>query len=123
MKMVYFNGSLKLKVCEAAQLKPTKFATRHQMGQNKTLATIDPYISVDIDECFIARTTSKTKTCMPIWNEDIVSEVHNGQIVGLTVFHDAAIPPDIFVANCRIPFEHVTDKKTDIWVSREICIC
>lgn len=29
--MVYFNGTIKLTVCEAEDLKPTDFATRHQV--------------------------------------------------------------------------------------------
>lgn len=40
--------------------------------------------------------------------------------LGITVFHDAAIPPDDFVANCTIPFEDLMlrDKEaTDFWVS------
>lgn len=40
--------------------------------------------------------------------------------LGITVFHDAAIPPDDFVANCTIPFEdlmHRDKEATDFWVS------
>lgn len=40
--------------------------------------------------------------------------------LGITVFHDAAIPPDDFVANCTIPFEdliHRDKDATDFWVS------
>lgn len=114
--MVFFNGSVKLKVCEASDLRPTDFALRHQMGPNKAVTLIDPYVSINVDELFVARTTSKAKTCRPIWNEDFVAEVHNGQNIGLTVFHDAAIPPDEFVANCTILFEDLVDKKADIWV-------
>lgn len=36
------------------------------------------------------------------------------------MFHDAAIPPDDFVANCTIPFEdlmHRDKDATDFWVS------
>ncbi|XP_046343842.1 calcium-independent protein kinase C-like isoform X1 [Haliotis rufescens] len=118
-KMVFFNGSVKLKVCEASDLRPTDFALRHQMGPNKAVTLIDPYVSINVDELFVARTTSKAKTCRPIWNEDFVAEVHNGQNIGLTVFHDAAIPPDEFVANCTILFEDLVDKKADIWIDLE----
>jgi novel protein kinase C epsilon type len=37
----------------------------------------------------------------------------------LTVFHDAAIPPDDFVANCNIPFEELVHRdrdSADFWV-------
>lgn len=101
--MVYFSGSLKLAVIEARDLRPTDFATRHQM--NKNITQIDPYISIDIDDVPIARTTSKSKTNRPVWNEHFQTEVHNGQIIGITVFHDAAIPPDEFVANVFLPLE------------------
>lgn len=43
------------------------------------------------------------------------------------MFHDAAIPPDDFVANCTIPFEdlmHRDKDATDFWVctlSQECC--
>lgn len=40
--------------------------------------------------------------------------------LGFTVFHDAAIPPDDFVANCTIPFDelmHRDKDATDFWVS------
>jgi novel protein kinase C epsilon type len=115
--MVFFNGSVKLKVCEATDLRPTEFATRHQMGLNKTPAAIDPYISIDVDEIHVARTTTKQRTFKPVWNEDFTTEVHNGQMIGLTVFHSATIPPDEFVANCTVALEDLLGKSaTDIWV-------
>ncbi|CAH1792083.1 unnamed protein product [Owenia fusiformis] len=121
--MVFFNGSLKIKVCEASDLKPTDFATRHMVGSFKNIQSmqlIDPYVAFDIDEVAIARSTSKQKTFKPIWNEEFETEVHNGQIIGLTIFHDAAIPPDEFVANCLIPFDAVHDKtQSDVWVDLE----
>lgn len=115
--MVFFNGSLKIKVCEALDLRPTDCATRLQMGGNKNLQLIDPYISVDVDDVAVARTTTKPKTFKPCWNEEFVYEVHNGQTIGLTVFHDVALAPDQFVANCTVVFEDLTNKQTsDIWV-------
>lgn len=119
--MVFFNGSVKLKICEAVDLRPTDFATRHQMGTAKNIQSIDPYIAVDVDEIYLARTSSKPKTTSPKWNEEFYTEVHNGQNIGLTVFHDAAIPPDEFVANCTISFEDLT-KASDIWVSVSIIL-
>ena len=116
--MVFFNGSMKLKICEAIDLKPTDFSTRHLMGGSKNMQLIDPYISVDVDELTVARTTAKQKTFKPSWNEEFTCEVHNGQTIGITVFHDAAIPPDDFVANCSLAFEDIVGTKgSDIWVS------
>ncbi|XP_064603809.1 calcium-independent protein kinase C-like isoform X2 [Liolophura sinensis] len=117
--MVFFNGSLKLKICEAIDLKPTDFATRHAVGPNKQGQIIDPYIAVDVDDQQVARSTTKPKTTKPSWNEEFVTEVHNGQSLGFTVFHDAAIPPDDFVANCTLSFEEIKETNSDIWVDLE----
>lgn len=118
--MASFNGSMKLKICEAVDLKPTDCATRLQMGVAKNVQLIDPYISIDIDDIHFARTSTKPKTLKPVWNEDFHTEVHNGQTIGLTVFHDAAIPPDEFVANCLISFDGIKDQKSrDMWIDLE----
>jgi len=117
--MVFFNGTMKLTIVEADDLRPTDFATRHQVGliARSTPTVVDPYVSVDIDDVTFARTTTRAKTAKPTWNEDFTTEIHSGQNIGLTVFHDAAIPPDEFVANCSISFEDLVDKPTsDIWV-------
>lgn len=40
--------------------------------------------------------------------------------MGFTIFHDCALPPDDFVANCRITFDHLkTAQPNDIWVDLE----
>ena len=117
--MVFFSGTLKLTVVEADDLRPTDFATRHQVGliARSTTTVVDPYVSIDIDDVTFARTTTRVKTAKPSWNEDFTTEIHSGQNIGLTVFHDAAIPPDEFVANCSISFDDLVDKSTsDIWV-------
>lgn len=69
---------------------------------------------------FIDRSTTKAKTFDPSWNEIFIHEVTNAKNIGLTVFHDAAIPPDDFVANCTIAFEdlaHRDKEQQDFWVS------
>ena len=45
-------------------------------------------------------------------------QVHNGRGIGFTIFHDCAIPPDDFVANCRVQFEDLNceKEKHDLWV-------
>ena len=116
--MVFFNGSMKLKICEALDLKFTDCSLRLGMGgAGKGILSMDPYISVDIDDIHVARTTTKPKTQTPVWNEDFTTEVHNGQTIVLTIFHDAAIPPDEFVANCTVPFEELKGIAKDLWVS------
>lgn len=47
------------------------------------------------------------------------AEVHNGHELEFTVFHDCALPPDDFVANCRIQFEDLKiGANNDIWVKK-----
>lgn len=78
------------------------------------------YIFTQID-----RSTTKTKTFDPSWNEYFIHEVVNAKNIGLTVFHDAAIPPDDFVANCTILFEdlaHRDKEQQDFWVSFSVKI-
>ena len=115
--MVFFNGSMKLKICEAVELRPTDYSARFSMGATKkdVEAALDPYIAFDVDEAHVARTTTKAKTSKPTWNEEFTAEIHNGQNFGLTVFHDAALPPDVFVANCSLSFQDLKNQ-SDIWV-------
>lgn len=121
--MAYFNGSMKLTVCEATDLRPTDCATRHPVGPvlTKMLQTIDPYVAIDVDDDQIARTTSKQKTYRPLWMEDFPpTDVHCGHHLGFAVYHDAAIPPDVFVANCTVAFEDFSPGlPCDVWLNLE----
>lgn len=66
------------------------------------------------------RATTRPKTFDPVWNEQFVHDVTNVSNINLTVFHDAALPPDDFVANCIISFEDLMQSETavqDLWVS------
>lgn len=121
--MPHFTGTIKLKVCEAVDLRPTEFSTRHANVVGKNML-IDPYVAVDVDEIHVDRSTTRQKTFRPVWNESFHTEVHSGQTLGLTVFHDAAIPPDDFVANCNISFDELLNSskesakcESDVWVS------
>ena len=116
--MVVFNGNVKLKIIEAIELRPTDFAIRHNLGGGHTSSLrLDPYISIDIDDKVFGRTTTKFKSQKNVWNEDFTTEAHNGQNLNITVFHDAAIPPDEFVANCAIDLAEMVGKpSSDIWV-------
>ncbi|XP_046444312.1 calcium-independent protein kinase C-like [Daphnia pulex] len=120
-----FTGTLKVKLVEAVDLRPTDFQRRHNVGLAGKLVenTMDPYVFIDIDEVHVHRTTTKQKTFCPTWNETFQSEVQSGTNLGLTVFHDAAIPPDDFVANCSISFDELInitkDANSDIWVNLE----
>jgi len=120
--MPFFKGTMKLTVCEAQDLRPTDCAMRHLVGPvlTKIQQAIDPYLAVDVDEVSVARTQTKPKSYCPTWNEEFVVEVQHGEHVGFTVFHDAAIPPDVFVANYTAAFEDFTLRKSvDTWVDLE----
>ena len=71
---------------------------------------------------FSDRSTTRPKTFDPVWNEQFVHDVINAKNINLTVFHDAALPPDDFVANCIIPLEDIMQHESnvpDLWVNLE----
>lgn len=120
-----FSGRIKIKVIEARELKPTEFSQRHNamVGRASQQMLIDPYVYIVIDDNYIDRSTTKQKTFRPIWNECFSANVLNAQNLLLTVFHDAAIPPDDFVANCTVPFDDLIQSQnqngvyeSDFWV-------
>ena len=119
--MTLFTGVLKLKLVEALDLRPTDYSTRHATGLPKTL---DPYVSVDVDENHVYRSSTKSKTFRPSWNETLTQSVADAENLTLTVFHDASIPPDDFIANCNVSFEELlngikNEGRNDIWVDLE----
>lgn len=116
--MVVFNGKMRLKVVEATNLRATQHATRY-FPQNPSLAFVSPYVSVDIDDLPLGRTPTREKTTSPTFNEEFLSDVHNGHQLHFTIFHDAALPPDEYVADCTVKFENIHDKKSDIWIDLE----
>jgi len=89
----------------------------HLLQVVNVVKVFDPYVAVDVDEKQIARTQTRPKTLSPVWNEEMSTKVHCGENINFTIFHDAAIPPDEFVANCTVPFEDIVGEKTsDFWV-------
>lgn len=116
-----FTGTVRVKICEAQGLQPTDCSKRHAFGKEDQL--LDPYVTIDVDDCHVAQTTTKQKTNDPVWNEFFEKAVENAKTVTLTVFHDAAIPPDEFVANCSIPIEDLVNRESseenDFWVNLE----
>lgn len=123
--MPSFTGTVKLKICEAVELKPTDLTTRHAnvVGSKPQLMLIDPYVSINVDDILISRSSTKQRTFKPVWNEYFTAEVHGAQNLGFTVFH-AALPSDDFVANCSVSFDELVNSakeqgsnENDIWVS------
>uniref|UniRef100_A0A8C6VDD4 Protein kinase C epsilon n=1 Tax=Naja naja TaxID=35670 RepID=A0A8C6VDD4_NAJNA len=103
--MVVFNGMLKIKICEAVNLKPTPWSLRHAVGPRPQTFLLDPYIALNVDDFRIGQTSTKQKTNSPAWNDEFVTDVSNGRKIEMAVFHDAPIGYDDFVANCTIQFE------------------
>lgn len=118
-----FTGSMRLKVCEAMDLKPTGQQLRHLAAFGRSgQMVLDPYITVDVDDNHIQKTTTKQKTLNPVWNEYINADIQDAEKIIITVFHDGALQDD-FVANCMIPLDELYTQSTngstvkDIWVS------
>ena len=58
-------------------------------------ALLDPYVALDVDELSIERTSTKSKTRDPTWNETFTTDLlRNANEAGFTVWHDATMPPD-----------------------------
>lgn len=113
-----FTGTVKIEICEAVGLRATD--KQRKFWQDEPI--LDPYVQLDVDENHLDRSSTKPKTFDPVWNECFTHEVQDAVMLGLTVFHDAALPPDYFVANCSIPFEELVsrnDKTADLWVDLE----
>ncbi|XP_067206028.1 protein kinase C isoform X3 [Linepithema humile] len=116
--MTMFTGTVKIEICEAVGLRATD--KQRKFWQDEPM--LDPYVQLDVDENHLDRSSTKPKTFDPVWNESFTIEVQNAAMLGITVFHDAALPPDYFVANCTIPFEELINrdgKTTDFWVDLE----
>ncbi|CAK9808222.1 Protein kinase C [Anthophora plagiata] len=113
-----FTGTVKIEICEAVGLRATD--KQRKFWQDEPI--LDPYVQLDVDENHLDRSSTKPKTFDPVWNESFTHEVQDAVMLGLTVFHDATLPPDYFVANCSIPFEELVsrdDKTADLWVDLE----
>uniref|UniRef100_A0A914YH04 C2 domain-containing protein n=1 Tax=Panagrolaimus superbus TaxID=310955 RepID=A0A914YH04_9BILA len=118
--MTVFNGTAKIRVVEARDLRPTEWSKRFNSSDTETAQQLDAYVNVDLDEYHVGQTVTKPKTSTPVWNEDYQTDVHNGKVLGFTIFHDCALPPDDFVANSKFGFDELKLKTVnDIWVDLE----
>nr|CAI5857548.1 unnamed protein product [Callosobruchus analis] len=114
-----FTGTMRINLREAQGLRPTDCSKRHAFGKADE-QPLDPYVTIDVDDVHVAQSTTKQKTFDPVWNEYFENQVENAKTLTLTVFHDAAIPPDVFVANVCVPFEDLLTREkdeSDFWVS------
>uniref|UniRef100_A0A8B9LK84 Protein kinase C n=1 Tax=Astyanax mexicanus TaxID=7994 RepID=A0A8B9LK84_ASTMX len=120
--MVVFNGVLKIKICEALDLKPTAWSLRHAVGPKPQGFLLDTYIALNVDDSRVGQTSTKQKTNSPAWQDEFVTEVRGGKKIELSVFHDAPIGYDDFVANCTIQFEELLQngsKHFEDWIDLE----
>uniref|UniRef100_A0A3B4DY10 Protein kinase C n=1 Tax=Pygocentrus nattereri TaxID=42514 RepID=A0A3B4DY10_PYGNA len=120
--MVVFNGVLKIKICEALDLKPTAWSLRHAVGPKTQGFLLDTYIALNVDDSRVGQTSTKQKTNSPAWHDEFVTEVRGGKKIELSVFHDAPIGYDDFVANCTIQFEELLQngsKHFEDWIDLE----
>uniref|UniRef100_A0A8C9Y2X7 Protein kinase C n=1 Tax=Sander lucioperca TaxID=283035 RepID=A0A8C9Y2X7_SANLU len=120
--MVIFNGQLKIKIREALDLKPTALSLRHAVGPKTQTFLLDTYIALNVDDSRVGQTSTKQKNNSPAWNDEFTTEVHGGRRIELSVFHDAPIGYDDFVANCIIQFEdilHNGGKHFENWIDLE----
>ncbi|TDH01583.1 hypothetical protein EPR50_G00181940 [Perca flavescens] len=120
--MVIFNGQLKIKIRQALDLKPTALSLRHAVGPKTQTFLLDTYIALNVDDSRVGQTSTKQKNNSPAWNDEFTTEVHGGRRIELSVFHDAPIGYDDFVANCIIQFEdilHNGGKHFENWIDLE----
>ncbi|KAL6102167.1 prkce [Pungitius sinensis] len=120
--MVIFNGTLRIRIREALDLKPTAWSLRHAVGPKTQSFLLDTYIALNVDDSRVGQTSTKQKTNSPAWNDEFTTEVRGGRGIELSVFHDAPIGCDDFVANCIIPFEdilHRGSKHFEDWIDLE----
>uniref|UniRef100_UPI003AAFDD9E protein kinase C epsilon type isoform X2 n=1 Tax=Centroberyx gerrardi TaxID=166262 RepID=UPI003AAFDD9E len=119
--MPVFSGLLKVRVCEAVDLKPTPWALRHAVGKSGSFL-LDPYLALNLDQTRLGQTTTRTKTNSPAWHQEFCTEVREGRSLELSVFHDAPIGYDDFVANCTIQLEDLLQNGTrhyEDWIDLE----
>ncbi|XP_024916614.1 protein kinase C epsilon type-like isoform X2 [Cynoglossus semilaevis] len=120
--MVVFNGQLKIKICQAVNLKPTAWFLRHAVGPKTQTLLLDTYVALNVDDSRVGQTSTKQRTNSPTWNDEFTTEVHEGRKIELSVFHDAPIGYDDFVANCIIQLEdilHSDSKHFEDWIDLE----
>jgi novel protein kinase C epsilon type len=115
--MKSYTGNLKFKVLEASDLKPPT------LPGGIVLSSIEAYVVVSIDDILYGQTKPKDKTLSPLWNEEFEAEIYRGEQLQVTLFHNALVGSDPFVASVRVPLEEVLDggraNVRDFWLELE----
>lgn len=73
--MPVFSGVLKVRVCEAVDLKPTPWALRHAGGKNSSSFLLDPYLTLNLDQTHLGQTCTKNRSNSPAWNQ-VLYQIH-----------------------------------------------
>ena len=123
--VLYCSKYFQVTVCAGSGLQSTSFMTRLNLDKDTAKKPeLDPYVAIDVDELYVERTSTKRKTNDPEWNETFSTDLlRSAEEVGFTLFHDATVPPDDFIANCKLSLSDLIEKPGqplhDIWLELE----
>jgi novel protein kinase C epsilon type len=117
--MIY-TGTIKVKVIEATDLQLTNYSVR--LGSVFAPKTLQPFVKIDSDEINLDRTSNQQRGQDPVWDEEFTVQIQDASVLTFTIFHDAILPPDVFIADCNISLEHIlnaseSNEPVDFWVS------
>ena len=109
-----FTGLVSITILEALNLKSVTLPGGYRLS-NKDF---DPYCVIDFDDFYFGRTTHKTKTYCPVWNEFIEEPVEDGALMQIAVFSASTIPPDPFIAHVQVEVSELLKSKEDEFTVR-----
>eukprot|EP00092_Neocalanus_flemingeri_P021150 GFUD01022924.1.p1 GENE.GFUD01022924.1~~GFUD01022924.1.p1 ORF type:complete len:664 (+),score=141.22 GFUD01022924.1:113-2104(+) len=108
-----FCGKIFIKVVSAESLPDT---VESKFTSNKDVPQLNPYVNIQIDEIDVAKvgigTSAQKHTLNPTWNH-VCDEIYVdfGEMISFTVYHNAVVKPDDFIANCNIPISSLLEAK------------
>lgn len=109
-----FTGLVSMTILEAQSLKSVILPGGVKLA-NKDF---DPYCVVDFDDIYFGRTSHKTNTYCPVWNELIEEPVEDASRMQIALFHASTIPPDPFIAHVQVPVAEIRLTKEDEFTVR-----
>ncbi|XP_003386485.1 PREDICTED: calcium-independent protein kinase C [Amphimedon queenslandica] len=104
-----FTGLVSMTILEAQNLKSVTLPGGHKLS-NKDF---DPYCVVDFDDIYFGKTTHKTNTYCPVWNELVEEPVEDASRMQIALFHASTIPPNPFIAHVQVPVSEIRLTKED----------
>jgi len=104
-----FSGKICIKVVSAENLPDT---VESKFTANNSSPQLNPYVNIQIDELDAAKVFPQKSTLNPVWNHECRDiAVDFGETISFTVYHDAVVKPDDFIANCSIPIFSLLETK------------